>query len=129
MEELNAYKNLERELRKTHGEGEPEPLVLTAYGSEMARTSVVGLFGELSKSVGFPVTAHMLRHTYATYTLWRLRQSSHQGDPLLYVRDRLGHSSVATTAVYLHLINQLDTNLVLQHEDEIDALFRPQDPT
>jgi integrase len=124
MEDLNAYKNLERELRKNRGGGESDALVLTAYGSEMARTSVVGLFGELSKSVGFPVTAHMLRHTYATYTLAALRKNpSFMGEPLLYVRDRLGHSDVQTTAEYLHLINQLEAQLVLAHEDFIDGIF------
>jgi integrase len=124
MEELNAYKNLERELRKSHGGGDTRALVLTAYGTEMARTSVVGLFGELSKRVGFPVTAHMLRHTYATYTLAALRKHpSFMGEPLLYVRDRLGHSNVQTTADYLHLINQLEAQLVLAHEDFVDGVF------
>jgi integrase/recombinase XerD len=124
MEELNAYKNLERELRRNRGEGHPDALVLTAYGSEMARTSVVGLFGELSKRVGFPVTAHMLRHTYATYTLAALRKNpAFMGEPLLYVRDRLGHSDVQTTAEYLHLIHQLEAQLVLQHEDYVDELL------
>ncbi|RYE42025.1 MAG: site-specific integrase [Hyphomicrobiales bacterium] len=124
MEELNAYKNLERALRKSRGGGEPDALVLTGYGSEMARTSVVGLFGELRKKVGFPVTAHMLRHTYATYTLAALRRKpTFMGEPLLYVRDRLGHSDVQTTAEYLHLINQLEAQLVLAHEDFIDDIF------
>lgn len=124
MEELNAYKNLERELRRSNGGGVPDVLVLTAYGTEMARTSVVGLFGELSKRVGFPVTAHMLRHTYATYTLAALRKHpAFMGEPLLYVRDRLGHSNVQTTAEYLHLINQLEAQLVLAHEDFVDGIF------
>jgi integrase len=124
MEDLNVYKNLERELRKNRGDSEPDALVLSAFGSEMARTSVVGLFGELSKRVGFPVTAHMLRHTYATYTLAALRKSpAFMGEPLLYVRDRLGHADVQTTAEYLHLINQLEAQLVLAHENFIDGIF------
>lgn len=129
MEVLNAYKNLEREIRKSRGGDEPDALILTAYGSEMARTSVVGLFGELSQRVGFPVTAHMLRHTYATYTLAALRKNpSFMGEPLLYVRDRLGHSDVQTTAEYLHLINQLEAQLVLAHEDFIDGIFGLETP-
>ena len=66
----------------------------------------------------------MLRHTYATYTLAALRKRpDFMGEPLLYVRDRLGHSDVQTTAEYLHLINQLEAQLILQHEDFIDGLF------
>lgn len=44
-------------------------------------------------------------------------------EPLLYVRDRLGHSDVSTTTIYLHLINSLEGHLILAHEDEIDQLF------
>lgn len=102
-----------------------DAVFLTERGRPYGDTALTDIFAALQRRVGFYVRPHMLRHTYATYTLWRLRQSSHQGDPLLYVRDRLGHSNVATTSVYLHLINQLDTDLVVQHEDEIDALFRP----
>ena len=46
-----------------------------------------------------------------------------EGEPLLYVRDRMGHSDVQTTAVYLHVINQLGAQMILAHEDEIDQLF------
>ena len=124
MEDLNAYKNLERELRKNRSGGDPQALVLSIFGTELARTSVVGLFGELSERVGFPVSAHMLRHTYATYTLAALRKSPRfMGEPLLYVRDRLGHADVQTTAEYLHLINQLEAQWVLAHEDFIDGIF------
>lgn len=124
MEDMISYKNLEREMRKAKRDGDSPSLVLSAFGSEIARTSLVGIFSELTKRVGFPVTAHMLRHTYATYTLAALRKRpDFMGEPLLYVRDRLGHSDVQTTAEYLHLINQLEAQLVLHHEDFIDGLF------
>ncbi len=124
MEEMAAYKTLEREVRAAKSVGNSQSLVLSAFGSEIARTSLVGIFSELSRRVGFPVTAHMLRHTYATYTLAALRKRpDFMGEPLLYVRDRLGHSDVQTTAEYLHLINQLEAQLILQHEDFIDGLF------
>lgn len=129
MEDLNAYKNLERELRNNRNGNDPEALVLSSFGTELARTSVVGIFGELSVKVGFPVTAHMLRHTYATYTLAALRKRpTFMGEPLLYVRDRLGHADVQTTAEYLHLINQLEAQLVLAHEDFIDGIFGAEAP-
>lgn len=97
---------------------------LTENGRRYADTALTDLFAALEKRVGFYVRPHMLRHTYATYTLWRLRRADFGGDPLIYVRDRLGHSSVTTTSIYLHMVNQLDAELVLQHEDEIDALFQ-----
>ena len=91
-----------------------------------SKNSITAIFSALSKRVGFAVTAHMLRHAYATFLLWSLRKSTtFEGEPLLYVRDRLGHSDVSTTVIYLHLINSLEGHLVLAHEDEIDQLFAP----
>jgi integrase/recombinase XerD len=74
--------------------------------------------------VEFHVTPHMARHTYATYTLHQLRERGFKGDPLLYLRDRLGHSSVSSTQIYLHLLEQLDVGLLMLHEQELDAVFR-----
>ncbi|MFI0107864.1 tyrosine-type recombinase/integrase [Streptomyces globisporus] len=69
--------------------------------------------------------AHMLRHTFAVVTLEQLqrghlaaladqqpRQREHYtrvfGDPLDWVRRRLGHRSVVTTLVYLHTLAELE---------------------
>ncbi len=101
-------------------------LFLTESGGQYGDTSFTDIFAALERRVGFRVRPHMLRHTFGTYTLMRLRKMGFAGDPLLYVRDRMGHSSVTTTSVYLHLINQLDAQLVLQHEEELDALFSEQ---
>src|SRR3989344_3395745 len=84
----------------------------------------VDVMKSYERKCGFYVRAHMLRHTYGTYTLLALRKSKEfEGEPLLYVRDRLGHSDVQTTMIYLHLINQLEAQSVLAHEDEIDMMF------
>ena len=138
MEDMYAYSILERNVRLgrdplVSGSARdgvraqrslPTALIVSNLGNELARSSVVSFFADLSDKVGFKVTAHMLRHSYGTYTLAALRRSpTFSGEPLLYVRDRMGHSSVQTTTIYLHLINQLEAQLVLQHEDEIDALF------
>lgn len=113
-----------RRAEKNPGDVAPTPVFLTESGRPYGDTALTDVFKALERRVGFYVRPHMLRHTYATYTLWRLRRADFGGDPLIYVRDRLGHSSVATTTIYLHMVNQLDADLVLQHEDEIDALFQ-----
>lgn len=128
MEKLWAYSVRRRQARANNNrKGEVFPhLFLTEAGVPYRKDAITAIFSRLSKRVGFAVTAHMLRHSYATYLLWSLRKSAtFQGEPLLYVRDRLGHSDVSTTAVYLHLINSLEGHLVLAHEDEIDQLFAP----
>ncbi|MFF0256909.1 tyrosine-type recombinase/integrase [Micromonospora zamorensis] len=69
--------------------------------------------------------AHMLRHTFAVVTLEQLQrghiaalnemvapQREHYtrifGDPLDWVRRRLGHRSVLTTQIYLHALAELE---------------------
>lgn len=128
MEKLWAYSVRRRQGRaNSNRKGEEyRPLFLTEAGVPYPKDAVTAIMRALARRVGFPVTAHMLRHSYATYLLWSLRKSkTFQGEPLLYVRDRLGHSDVSTTMIYLHLINSLEGQLVLTHEDEIDQLFAP----
>lgn len=124
MEQMNTYKNLEREVRLSRSSHTTSALVVSEFGTEMCRSNVVALFLALSRKLQFKVTAHMLRHTYATFTLMALRKSEiFRGEPLLYVRDRLGHSDVQTTMEYLHLINEMEAKLVLQHDQFINSLF------
>ena len=128
MEKLWAYSVRRRQGRANNNrEAQEFPrLFLTEGGLPYSKNSITAIFSALSKRVGFAVTAHMLRHAYATFLLWSLRKSTtFEGEPLLYVRDRLGHSDVSTTVIYLHLINSLEGHLVLAHEDEIDQLFAP----
>jgi integrase/recombinase XerD len=124
MEDMWCYSLHQREIRRQRSDLAPNSLVLTELGTEFSKGAVVDAMKAIEKKVGFPVRAHMLRHTYGTYTLSALRKSpAFEGEPLLYVRDRMGHSDVQTTAIYLHLINQLDAQIVLAHEDEMDRLF------
>lgn len=124
MEDMWAYSLHQREMRRQRSGLTPAALVLTELGTEFSKGAVVDAMKAIEKKVGFLVRAHMLRHTYGTYTLSALRKSTaFEGEPLLYVRDRMGHSDVQTTAIYLHLINQLDAQIVLAHEDEMDMLF------
>lgn len=75
--------------------------------------------------------AHMLRHTFAVVTLEQLQrghicalaelnadQRGHYtrvfGDPLDWVRHRLGHRSVVTTQIYLHALAELEMQTRMQ---------------
>lgn len=126
MEDLWCYAARHRQKReRNHSSGKRSPvLFLTEAGEPYGESALTQIFASLSKRVGFSVHPHALRHTYATYLLWSLRNSPRfKGEPLLYVRDRMGHSDVSTTTIYLHLINSLEGQLVLAHEDELDELF------
>lgn len=62
----------------------------------------------------------MLRHTYATHTLVTLQRNRGNLDPLVFVQRQLGHSSIQTTMVYLHLVNELADDAVLAYDDELN---------
>jgi integrase/recombinase XerD len=123
LTDLWRYLILERPKRARQATDEPTALFLTGRGAPYSDRAIEKVFWRLQQRVGFRVTPHMLRHMYATYTLHCLRERGFKGDALLYVRDRLGHASVISTQIYLHLLEQLDAALMLSHEDELSALL------
>lgn len=125
MSDMYSYRLHQREVLRGETSADPSALILNERGVPFTRGGVIDVFEALDARLGFKVRPHMLRHTYATHTLATLRQHKRfKGDPLTYVRDRLGHSSVQVTAgTYLHLVDEDAAQLILAHEDEVDALF------
>jgi site-specific recombinase XerD len=127
MEEMHAYTTYERRRLCSASCAEPASLILTVSGKSFTKDSVVETFATLSSKVGFRFSPLMLRHSYAIHTLMKLRrQPDFKGEPLLYVRDQLGHSSVQTTVVYLNQINRLSGSIVLAMQEEFDRLFEAE---
>lgn len=73
--------------------GPSEPLLLTETGNRLIYMSAYQKLKGIGAAVGFRLTPHMLRHSYAM----RLYAQSHD---LLFVQRQLGHSDPATTAIY-----------------------------
>lgn len=75
-------------------------------GHRLSSRSVYALVAGYLKSIGAKrpgITPHSLRHSYATHSLQR-------GANLLAVSRSMGHSSVKTTEVYLHLAHGAEEN-------------------
>lgn len=126
MQDLWDYSVRHRQKRERNEPNGKKHLVLflTEGGHIYSEEAMTQMYRAMAAKVRFDVRPHMLRHSYATYLLWSLRKSQEfEGEPLLYVRDRMGHADVSTTVIYLHLINSLEGHVVLAHEDEIDQLF------
>jgi site-specific recombinase XerD len=109
---------------------EPAVFWLTETGSPMTKSAWKQLFRTAnlrcrSHGIRVWVHPHMLRHTFAVVTLEQLQRghiagqadrnpeqrrtySLIFGDPLDWVRRRLGHRSVVTTQVYLHALAELE---------------------
>lgn len=124
MQDLHAYTLYERNRLIEISGADRDALVLNATGRPYTKGAVVEVFKALSKRTGFRVRPLQLRHSYAIHTLARLRTDrSYAGEPLLYVRDRMGHSSVQTTMVYLRQLEQLAGGVALAIEDEFNEMF------
>jgi site-specific recombinase XerD len=120
---------------------EPASFWLTERGMPVSVSRWKGLFHEANArcaDVGMPlrVHPHMLRHTFAVVTLEQLQrghiaalreQTAEQrghytrifGDPLDWVRRRMGHRSITTTMIYLHTLAELEmeTRMALVPDD------------
>lgn len=122
MEDMFAYSTYER--NGLAGDVERRELILTTHGQKYGKDSAVTAFARLSDRVGFRVRPLMLRHSYAIHTLLLLRSRPDiKLEPLMYVRDRLGHASVQTTMVYLQQIERLLGAEALAMMDEFDLLY------
>jgi len=116
---------------------EPATLWLNRNGLPVMPGTWQSMFGDANDrcrrhAVDLRAHPHLLRHTYAVVTLEQLQREHIRelgamnpaqrttyeqifGDPLDWVRRRLGHRSVETTFKYLHTLNELamETRLAL----------------
>ena len=128
MEDMHSYVNFERNRVATRTSA--KELILTTSGRRYSKGSAVKVFSDLSDRVGFRIRPLMLRHSYAIHTLLLLRGHPEiKLEPLMYVRDRLGHRSVQTTMVYLSQIERLMGDQVLSIMQEFDRLYDVSFPT
>ena len=77
-------------------------------------------------TVGFRVTPHQLRHTFATMELYYEREKKGVGHALAWVRDRLGHSSIQTTTIYVNCLDLMEDQELNQYQEELDRMIRDE---
>lgn len=75
-------------------------------GGQYSETSLQKIFNtaKINSGVNPYVTLHGLRHSYATHLIER-------GVSLKAIKDLLGHNSIKTTEIYLHLSNEFMKNI------------------
>ncbi|WP_296180005.1 tyrosine-type recombinase/integrase [Pseudomonas sp. UBA1879] len=125
MGDLHRYVTKVRGERASLSKTPQQALFLNKAG-EPYRDSGKGLnriISDAGKRAGIAVHTHMLRHTYATHTLVSLQRNTESGvEPLVFLQRQLGHSSIQTTMVYLHLVNEMADEAVLAFDDELTEL-------
>lgn len=73
--------------------------------------------------LSFRVTPHMLRHTFATFELYAESRRQNLGAALAWVRDRMGHSSISTTTIYVHCLDMMGEMDLNMYQQEIDTFI------
>lgn len=123
MAALRRYVVQRRGLRAGLAEVDPPQLFVSKTGEPFAQggKGIERIVRETGRRVGIQVYTHMLRHTYATRTLAALQRQNVGINPLVFVQRQLGHASIRSTMVYLHLVNQCVDQAVLAYDDELNG--------
>ncbi|WP_197672116.1 hypothetical protein [Alloactinosynnema sp. L-07] len=109
---------------------EPAMFWLSEFDSPLSRSTWQEMFSTANRrcrarGVRLHAHAHMLRQTFAVITFEQMQRGQIAalgalnpeqresyvrvfGDPLDWVRRRLGHASVVTTQIYLHALEELE---------------------
>ena len=66
----------------------------------------------------------MLRHTFGTYELLRMSRNRDQSLALLWVKERMGHSSMQTTEKYIHATDLIEHDAVDGYQFDICEALR-----
>lgn len=127
MKDLNHYATYFRCERLIKYGSKNKALFLNKFGESFSHDgkSIDRIVREAGNKVGIKVWTHLLRHTYATLTLVALQNNKDQNriEPLVFLQRQLGHSSIETTMIYLHLVNQLADEAVLSYSDEFGDIL------
>ncbi|SFM33684.1 tyrosine-type recombinase/integrase [Salibacterium qingdaonense] len=78
-------------------------LFLNTKGTPLQSRALRLTFEGYSRELGFNVTPHTLRHTFAAHL-------AQKGMPLVYIQDLMGHDSIEVTRIYTKLYNEARKN-------------------
>lgn len=92
------------EFRAQFGQTSPlsDLFISTKSGKPIARKDARLAFQSACKPLGRHVTIHDGRHSFVSHAL-------HTGRSVVEVRDAAGHSNLATTSLYAHLVDDCET--------------------
>ncbi len=120
---------LQREYSRRNG-SETTRLFLSQRGEELSPKSLNRAFTAASKRTSITCRPHVLRHTFGTYELLRMKRTHGEDRALLWVRERMGHSSISTTEIYIHAADLIQSDAVDGYQRDLcEALRHGHSPT
>ena len=103
---INLYKN-EKRVFLSIQKGFEDTLFLNRRGKQLTRAMIFTIIKELSKKIELnkTISPHTFRHSFATHLL-------ENGADLKAIQLMLGHESITTTEIYVHLDRKHLTNVM-----------------
>ncbi|QCW99332.1 site-specific tyrosine recombinase XerD [Aggregatimonas sangjinii] len=94
---INIYRN-EIRLHLTIQKGHEDILFLNRRGKQLTRAMIFTIIKQLAENIGLQknISPHTFRHSFATHLLTN-------GADLRAIQQMLGHESITTTEVYMHV--------------------------
>ncbi|MEX0291163.1 MAG: site-specific tyrosine recombinase XerD [Flavobacteriaceae bacterium] len=94
---INIYKN-EVRIHQSIKKGAEDILFLNRRGAKLTRAMVFAIVKQLAQKIGLSktISPHTFRHSFATHLL-------ENGADLRAIQQMLGHESITTTEVYMHV--------------------------
>lgn len=114
---------LQRRFARQHGH-QTTRLFLSRRGEELSVKSLNHAFAQASRRTGITCHPHMLRHTFGTYELLRMQRDHGESQALLWVKDRMGHSSISTTESYVHAADLIRHDAVDGYQRDLCEALR-----
>lgn len=106
IQQILYYKKHDRQnLKIIHDQ---DILFLNLRGKKLSRIAVFTMVKDLAKAVGLKkkVSPHTFRHSFATHLI-------EGGADLRAIQDMLGHASISSTEIYIHLDTEYLRNTIL----------------
>lgn len=97
---------------------------LSLQGDKLSIKGLNNAMSKVSKKTGIHCHPHILRHTYGTYELLRMSKKKSESMALMWVRDRMGHSSITTTELYIHAADLIKHNDVDGYQADVCEALR-----
>ena len=109
MDCIKRYRSESRSLVKIK-KGFEDTLFLNRRGSQLTRAMVFTIIKRLAQAINLnkTISPHTFRHSFATHLL-------ENGADLRSIQTLLGHESITTTEVYLHLDRKYVTEVLLKY--------------
>jgi integrase len=119
---------LQRQFARRHAR-ETTRLFLSERGEELSVKSLNDAFAVARRRTGIMCRPHVLRHTFGTYELLRMRRERGDSQALLWVRERMGHRSVTTTERYIHAADLIQHDAVDGYQRDLCEALRRGHPS